>query len=181
MTAYVADINTATPDGSADLIAQGDDEIRAFKAAVLNSFPKITSEVSASSSDINKLVGLAGGILSDAGDTASGTYIFTGIVNLNGDVSVSGGAVFKGTARFEADVTVSATLVSTTYFKGAKGAISGTFTFASAVKIATPTSNNHAATKGYVDAAVVAGADPTTVDIKEFKHARVKLFYYGGD
>lgn len=179
MTRYITDINTTTPDGASDLIADGDNEIRQLKADLKNSFPKIAGEVSASSTDLNKLVGFTGNVLSDAADTVTGTYVFTNVVNLNSDVSVSGGFKVVGTSQFQRDVTISGTLTCLTGAQFASMSVSETAVFLSAVRGSTPVAAEHLATKGYVDAAVVAGADPTTVDLKEFKNARLKLFYYG--
>lgn len=178
MTRYVVDINTATPD-STDLIADGDNEIRQLKTDLKNSFPKIAGEVSASSSDLNKLAAFVGNVVTDAEDTITGTHHFQTTVNLNGDISVSGAAVFKGTAQFGADVTVSATLVSLSWIKGQNAGFGATVSFSAAARGPTPTDNNHYATKGYTDAAVTGGGDPTAVDVREFKNARLKLFFYG--
>ena len=179
MTRYITDINTATPDGQTDLIADGDSEFRTLKSDLKNSFPKIAGEVSASHTDLNKLYGFVGNVVSDAGDTISGTLGILGTLTIHGEMSLSGGSVHNGTARFNADVTVSGTLVSTTWIRGERAGFGGTVSFSAAPRLPSPSDNNHGATKGYVDAAVVGGGDPTLVDVREFKNARLKLFYYG--
>lgn len=178
MTQYIVDLNPATPD-STDLIADGDNELRNLKQILRNSFSKVAGEVSASSSDLNKLAAFVGNVVTDAEDTITGTHHFQNTVNLNGDISVSGAAVFKGTAQFGADVTVSATLVSLSWIKGQNAGFGATVSFSASPRVPTPTDNNHVTSKGYVDAAVVGGGDPTTVDIREYKNARLKLFFYG--
>jgi hypothetical protein len=179
VTRYITDINTATPDGQTDLIADGDSEFRTLKADLKNSFPKIAGEVSASSVDLNKLYGFVGNVVTDAGDTFTGTVGILGTLTIHGELSLSGGSVHNGTARFNADVTVSGTLVSTTFLRGQEAGFGGTVSFSAAARGPTPSDGQHYANKAYVDAAIVAGADPTTVDVREFKNARLKLFYYG--
>lgn len=183
MTRYIYDINAATPDGTDDL-ANGDDEIRLFKSDVKNSFPKIAGEVSASSADINKLVGLTGNLITDAGGTFSGTVSFRGPVAFNTDLSISGGVAINGTTNFLADVSISATLnasrivADTAYFAG-QVSLSATLVCTSAPRGPIPTDSGHLATKGYVDGAVVAGGDPGAVDVTAFKQSRLKLYFYG--
>lgn len=173
MTLYIADINSATPD-NADYLSQGAGEIRTLKGQILSSFPKIDSEVSASAAELNKLVGVSGGLLGTGGGSVTGTMVFTSIVNLNSDVSISGGLAIVGTAQFRADVTISATLVCKT-----ASVFEGTANFSAAPRLPTPTSANHGTPKSYVDAAVLGGGDPSGVDVSRFKNANMKLFFFG--
>lgn len=184
MTRFIYDINSATPDGS-DEIANGDDEIRLLKSDIKATFPKLAGEVSASQTEINRLVGLSGNIFTDGGGTITGTVAFRGPISINNDVSISGGVVVVGTTRFEADVTISGTLVTSTHIRGETAffgsdvSISGTLVCTVPVKGVDPTDSSHLTTKSYVLAAISGGGDPTAVDVTAFKRARLKLFYYG--
>lgn len=183
MTRYLIDINPSTPDG-ADALASGDDEIRQLKSDIKLSFPKIAGEVSASQSEINKLVGVTGRIFTDAGGTITGTVAFTGPISVNTDISLSGGLTIYGTVNLHGDMSMSNTLAvsniqgQAAYFGGAV-TLSATAVFLTTPKGITPTNAAHLTTKGYVDGAVLAGGDPSAVDIRAFKNSRLKLFYYG--
>lgn len=173
MTQYIGDINAATPD-NADYLSQGAGEIRNLKSQVLSSFPKVRGEVSASASELNLLVGITGGLVGTGGGSISGTMTFGSVVNLNSDVSVSGGFAVVGTSRFEADVTISGTLVCKTH-----SIFEGTANFSVAPRVPNPTGADHATPKTYVDAAVLGGGDPSGVNISAFKAANMKLFFFG--
>lgn len=62
MTRYVTDIDATAPDGT-DSISSGDDQIRTLKQDIKNTFPKLAGEVSASHTEVNRLVGLTGTIV----------------------------------------------------------------------------------------------------------------------
>lgn len=74
---YISDFNQANPDGATDLKSEGDNHIRNIKKGVLNTFPNINGEVTASQSEINPLVGVTartgGGTILDS--LASGTVM----------------------------------------------------------------------------------------------------------
>lgn len=173
MTQYIGDINAATPD-NADYLSQGAGEIRTLKSQVLSSFPKVRGEVSASASELNLLVGITGGLVGTGGGSISGTMTFGSVVNLNSDVSVSGGFAVVGTSQFKADVTISGTLVCKTH-----SIFEGTANFSVAPRVPNPTGADHATPKTYVDAAVLGGGDPSAVDVSRFKAANMKLFFFG--
>jgi len=62
VTRYITDIDASTPDGT-DSISAGDDQIRTLKQDIKNTFPKLAGEVSASHTEVNRLVGLSGSIV----------------------------------------------------------------------------------------------------------------------
>lgn len=74
---YISDLNAANPDGATDLKSEGDNHLRNIKKGILNTFPNINGEVTASQDEINPLVGVTaragGGTILDS--LASGTLM----------------------------------------------------------------------------------------------------------
>lgn len=102
---FIDSLNASNPDG-ADNVSDGDAHIRGVKTVLLASFPQVNSEVSASSDEMNYLVGVTSAIQTQidakapvasptfTGTDTGATLVRTGNATIGGSLSVSATAVF---------------------------------------------------------------------------------------
>jgi len=82
---YISGLNASNPVGATDPKSQGDDHIRLIKSTLLNTWPNVTGEVSASHVELSLLAGTVGttgtgALVRAASPTFSGTLTAAAIV-----------------------------------------------------------------------------------------------------
>lgn len=83
---FISGLNANNPVGAVDPKSQGDDHLRLIKTTLLNTFPNITGEVTATQDDINQLV-------SNVPLLDAATNTFTGSITAGGTIT---GNLFSG-------------------------------------------------------------------------------------
>lgn len=150
---FVGSLNTALPDGSDD-ISEGDDQLRAVKTALVQSFPSVTGAVTKTHAELNTVTDRA----LKAGDTYTGTHDFSGATAVtvpspsSADSSSKAAPtsfVMAAIAAVNATSGVTVSTNSTTSFSVSAGQIVAA-TNASAVAVTFPSSPTSGAVCGVI-------------------------------